>query len=243
MKSTVWSICVSRDSFHQALTCMCRAARHMDWHDSFIRVTWTIHICDMTLSQEWVVTFPWVMRVCVVQHATWSDMTLSYVRQDSFICVTWLFRMCKSWLLLWIVHVRVSYSTPRRVTWLLHTCDMTHAYVWHDSFTWMSRDFFLELRMWCVVQHATWIDMTPSYVWHYSCICVTWLLHISESCLLLWVTHVCASYSTPRRVTWLLHTCDKTHSYVFHDFFIYWVAWSHRMPYLHRSFSAKEPYN
>jgi len=47
------------------------------------------------------------------------------------------------------------------VTWLLHTCDMTLSYMWHDSFI-----------------HVTWLlhtcDMTPSYMWHDSFIHVTW---------------------------------------------------------------------
>jgi len=42
------------------------------------------------------------------------------------------------------------------VAWLLHMCDMTHSYVWHDSFL-----------------GVTWLihmcDMTYSYVWYDSC--------------------------------------------------------------------------
>ena len=53
-------------------------------------------------------------------------------------------------------------------------------------------------------------DMTPSYVWHDSFICVTWFIHMCDK------TH---SY-----VTWLIHMCDTTHSYVWHNSFIY-VTW------------------
>ena len=52
------------------------------------------------------------------------DMTHSYVRHDSFICV-----ICHSWQ--W----QGSFIC---VTWLIHMCDMTHSYVWHDSLTHMN---------------------------------------------------------------------------------------------------------
>jgi len=39
------------------------------------------------------------------------------------------------------------------VTWLIHMCDMTHSYVWHDSFI-------------CVTWLIHMCDMTHSYVWH-----------------------------------------------------------------------------
>jgi len=50
--------------------------------------------------------------------------------------------VCKLWILLSFMHVCVSCSTPRGVTWLLHTCDKTHAYAWHDSFICAIGGFF-----------------------------------------------------------------------------------------------------
>ena len=39
------------------------------------------------------------------------------------------------------------------LTWLIHMCDMTHSYVWHDSFI-------------CVTRLIHICDMTHSYMWH-----------------------------------------------------------------------------
>jgi len=88
------------------------------WHDSFLCVTWLIHMCDVTHShvrQETFIIETWHIshtsaRPCSV--AALCDMTQSYVRHDLFLCVTWLNPMC----------------------------DMTHSYVWHDPFicvTWL----------------------------------------------------------------------------------------------------------
>ena len=85
------------------------------------------------------------------------------------------------------------------VTWLIHMCDMTHSYVWHDSFicvTWLIHVCYMtHLVRETVVTRVTWLnhlcDMTHSYEWHDSFICVTWLIHM----------------------------CDMTHLYVWHDLF------------------------
>ena len=47
----------------------------------------------------------------------------SYVWYDSFLCVTWLIHTCD------VTHAATYVS----VTWLLHTYDMDHSYVWCDS--------------------------------------------------------------------------------------------------------------
>ena len=59
------------------------------WHDSFICVTWLIHMCDMTHSYVWHDSF-----ICVTWLIHMYDMTHSYAWRDSFICVTWLIQMC-----------------------------------------------------------------------------------------------------------------------------------------------------
>jgi len=99
------------------------------------------------------------------------------------------------------------------VTWLIHTCDMTHSHVWHDSFT-------------CV----TWLiytgDMTHSHVWHnlftrvawlMSHVChgsftrVKWLIHKSD------ITYLHVWHDSFTRVSWLIHTCVMTHSHAWND--------------------------
>jgi len=94
------------------------------------------------------------------------------------------------------------------VTWLIHTCDMTHSCVSCDFFirvTWL-------IHMW---------DKTHSYVWHDSFICVTWLICTYETIQ----THVGAVHKFNICVAVCCCRCipyihDMTHSYVSHDFFI-----------------------
>jgi len=90
-------------------------------------------------------------------------------------------------------------------------CDMTHSYVWHDSFI-------------CLTWLIHVCDMTHSYVWHDSFICVIWLIHICDA------THPYVWHDSSICVTWLIHMCDMTHSYVWYDSSIYvWFHSSTRM--------------
>jgi len=185
--SKVISLCYSRDWF----ICVTWLVHMCDMTHS--RATRLIHLCDMTHRLD--LLFIWLVRMC--------DMTPSYVWHDSFTCVTWLLRMC----------------------------DMTHSHVWHDSFK--SLIWFLQVY-----------DMTHSYVWHDSFICVTWLIHMPDTTfsygvatisMLLKITSLFCrissllqgsfaketynfkeptSRSHPIRVTWLLHVCDMTPSYI-----------------------------
>jgi len=118
--SYVW-----HDSFiYEACMCVCvcvcvcvcapRVDRHATilicvWHDSFVCVTWLIHMCDMTHLYVW---------------------------HDSSICVTRRIHMCSMYMRLFVcvracVCVRAEmYRHP--TFWFV--CDMTHSYMWHDWF-------------------------------------------------------------------------------------------------------------
>jgi len=81
------------------------------------------------------------------------------------------------------------------VTWLIRVCDMTHSYMWHDSFV-----------------YVTWLiricDMTHSCVWHDSFVYVTWLIRICD------MTHSFMWHDFLVYVTWLPRKCDMTYLYV-----------------------------
>jgi len=55
-------------------------------------------------------------------------------------------------------------------------------------------------------------------VWHDSFICVTWLIHTCD------MTHSYVWHDSSICVTWLIHMCDVTPSQVWHDSFVC-VAW------------------
>jgi len=91
------------------------------------------------------------------------------------------------------------------VTWLIHTRDITHTSMQHDSFV---------------------CDMTDPYVWHVSFICVTWLMHLCDEschtciCVIRLDMHICdITYAIS-----LMHRCDLTYSTVSHDLFMC-VTW------------------
>ena len=164
------------------------------WHNSFICVTWLIHMWDTT--RMWMAR-PIDMCSCgyfshqaePLSHmrVTWlactRGRTHSYVWYDSFICVTWLIHTCH------MAHICVTANGWQQctyVTWLIYMCDTTHSYVWHDSFI-----------------RVTWLihtcDMTHSYVWHDSFIRVTWLIHTCD------MTHSYVWHDSHALVAWLMY--------------------------------------
>ena len=194
------------------------------------------------------------------------DMTHSYVWHNSFICVTWLIRrqlarseLCRSYertvRQTWMSHVTIhSYTSSTwficmthawhdsliGVTWLIHTCDMTHPRSrWqiarHDSFV-----IVIWLNHMCDMTQSWVRRVAHWHVWHDPVMCVTWLIYtwaMTQSCArrgsLLCMTrpiHMCdmtnlyGSHDSFICVTWLIHMCDMAHSYVWHDSFIC-VTW------------------
>ena len=90
-----------------------------------------------------------------------------------------------------------------RVTWLIHICVMSHAYVWHDSFIFVS----------CLMHMC---DMTHSYEMHFC----NGSDHVNgfpyaPNRAMLDMTHSYVEHDPSMCVTWLIHMCDMTHSYVF----------------------------
>jgi len=202
------------------------------WHDSFVRMTWLIHMCDMTYSYVWrdfFMSVTWLMRmfagtdlhvwydslICVAwRDYVWDrrthDMTNWYVWRDWFICVTWLTDM---------VYVNRSYAGRHPficVTGLIHlcvVCDVTHPCVWRDSFT-------------CVIQLIRMCTVTSAYACHFQ-----WFIDMCDTThshawydLLMCVWQDSFIYVTWRNYVWDGRTHDMTHWYVWGDEFIS-VTW------------------
>jgi len=137
----------------------------IEWRDSFICVTWLIHMSVVAICVTWLI------HMCdVTLHM--CDVTHSYVWHDSFIWVSWLIHtsdMTHRYVQMLLTlrsnckvdSFNVWHDSFICVTWLIHMCDMTHSDVWHDSFI-------------CVTWHYI-RDMTHS--------CVTWLIHMCRCCL------------------------------------------------------------
>jgi len=132
-------------------------------------ISTTLSICDMYTRLVDFVTCIWLNLIC-------SKLTFSCLFE--FVTCTWLNLLCGRLMLNClrefvvgtrlvgtVTHSYVWHDSFIYVTWLIHMCDMTRSYVWHDSFI-----------------YVTWLihmcDMTHSYLWHDSSIYVTWLIHI-----------------------------------------------------------------
>jgi len=174
--------------------------------------------------------------------ATWYDNYHSIpcppemVRHDSLICVTWLIDMCDvtRWYVwrdsliyvTWLVHIleeegAIPKTTIHCIPWLMTMCDMFDSYVWHDSFICVSWLVHLcdMTRLYSVGggnhQETTNIACCAFHVTH-----MNESFHTNESVLRLihWshirMTHLYVWHDSCTCVTWLMHMCDMTHSYV-----------------------------
>jgi len=122
-----------------------------------IRVTWLIHVYDMTRACEWHDSS--IKDTCVIHGC---DMTHWYQGHDSFVDGTWLVRgwdMTRSWM----GHdsfVDGTWLAPSRLRIMARrTCDMTHSYCWHDSF---------------IERHDAFIERHDAFIYE------TWLIHTRD---------------------------------------------------------------
>jgi len=76
-------------------------------NDSFTRVTWLIHMCDMTHYDR------------IARRRAARDTTPTRVRRESSICS---------------LHACVRHDLFMCVSRLIHMCDMTHIHVYHNTF-------------------------------------------------------------------------------------------------------------
>jgi len=86
------------------------------------------------------------------------------------LCVTWLIHTCD------MTHSYVWHDSFLRVTWLIHTCDMIHSHVWHDAPIKIDNNTQITLRE----EAGCEVAQYPQQTWHDAHICVPWLIHMCD---------------------------------------------------------------
>jgi len=182
------------------------------WHDSFICVTCLIHTCDMTHSYAW---------------------------HDSFIRLTWLIHTCD--MTHKISHFNIisesqQSETFTRETWL-HMWIMTHSSYQNycDSLTLKELlSFWIPLTKWLVLWYHwrvvihirgrvtphvnEWFEKKTRHVTlHVNAPCHTFFTILCLDISFVFFRRHDTTTFVARCVTWLIHMCDTTHPYVWHD--------------------------
>jgi len=181
------------------------------WHDSFISVTWLIHVCSMTHSYVWhdsfmCVAWPMHISVCTNPRGPLIFNVCLCVFICMYVCVCVL--VCKQdphSLLIFSGGASRTSAGPRTegtcATWLIDMCDMTHWYVWNMTHWYAWHDSFMS-------GGASRISAGPRAegtraTWLHSCVWLDWFTCEGARCL-----------------TWLINVCDMIHWYAWHDTFL-----------------------
>jgi len=170
-----------------------------DTYECVMGHIWSIYVVHVHAScdtYEWVMSYIWLSlsHICMSHTCDMShlyviyDVTHSYMWHYSFICVTWLIRICD------MTHPYMWHDSSIHVPWLIHMRDVTHSYMQHDlniCVTWLvykCRYNHQKIKVALRLQvHDSFIYVTwhihiydISYMWHYSFICVTRQIHICD---------------------------------------------------------------
>jgi len=149
------------------------------WHDSFIHARWLTHMSDMiqldfTHTQNKSV---WINKSLVNPKSTsiqsskpctvlqypsrkadfiQLDFTHTHVWHDSCICMTWLIHTCK------MTHSYVRLDSTRLHSYTCVTWIMTRSYVWQEGFDARKERWMSLIHVCDMIQ----LDFTHTHVWH-----------------------------------------------------------------------------
>jgi len=131
----------------------------------------------------------WIIRVFTCRFITrmWYIIAYIYLLQWSLVCVSHTSDHCNKYIYAIIYHIRVikwqvttrilhilsmqdcSRLFPPICIWLMHMCDVTRSYVWHDWSTAVARRIHM-------------CDVTRAYVCHDSLISFIWGTRLIHMC-------------------------------------------------------------
>jgi len=150
----------------------------------------------------------WLVDMLNILHSYVGHDSFVYVWHDSSICVTWLHQMRA------ITHSHVwndSFIILR--IWLRHVCGdmdydtMTQLYMCDMTHSYVWHDAFKCVGFWSMWRHGLRHHILDSQAhgWSDSCICVTWPIHMCD------MTHTYVWRDSSICVTWFIYMCDMTH--------------------------------
>jgi len=203
-------------------------------HDSFICVSWLIHMCDMTHPYLWHDIFNQHtvhnVHICDMTRHVTCEWVMSHMNESCHIWTSHVTYMLYITCEASILHMHTQKWCPKKnganVTnsiiaemprtllswkWLIHIGHVTDV-VWHDAHTEMSRTL---LSQRC---HELYYHSNDSFI----------LATSQTSCDM---THTHVWHDSHVCVTWRIHTCDMTHTYVWHDAFI-WSTFNMNLSYV-----------
>jgi len=185
-----------------------------EWVTSHIQMSHVTHVNESChtyewgmshiLKKKWVMSHIWMSHKCREFGAMCATCGVlgAHMNESSHECATSHIRIphithrnesCHTYK--WVTtHIWMSQATNAgcrvciRVTWLVHMCDMTRSFVWHDSFTafvtWLVHSI-------CDMTHTNAgcrvfgvVCATRKHVWvsHVTHVWVSHITHINESC-------------------------------------------------------------
>jgi len=171
------------------------------WHDSFICVTWLIHMCDMTHSY--------------VRHDSFVQASRTLLK---FTAVVWISSVLRTSGICDMTHLYVWDDSFTRVMWLVYMCDKTHSFVRHDSFILVTWIIHFSIGMVWISSVQSGEDSQDALFW--------WVIFRKRA---LWLVALLRKMTCNlrypmglRHLVLRLQIYEMNGSHVWHDWFILW---------------------